>query len=186
MDERQGLTKSGVKAQPPLGGSRLNHEPLRSDGGHRLTILRQKCSFAGCMVTRPVGAWLLSQVDSDRQGGLLLMSGHGQAFAFRTRLSHTPASDWDLSWFMFLRHPLVLGPALSSPFSFCPPPPPLTPSPPSSLSLSSSESNLLQFIFLRRPCVLSLSRSLSLSMHFGVLSVVVGLCSGSEIDDGTG
>ena len=162
MDERQGLTKSGVKAQPPLGGSRLNHEPLRSDGGHRLTILRQKCSFAGCMVTRPVGAWLLSQVDSDRQGGLLLMSGHGQAFAFRTRLSHTPASDWDLSWFMFLRHPLVLGPALSSPFSFCPPPPPSLPLPlPLSLCPQASRTYYNSYFCAAPVFSLSLAHSLS-------------------------
>lgn len=51
----------------------------------------------------------MGQLDSDRQGRLVLLSESGEAAVFRAGFSYTAPSEWDLSWLVFLRHPLVLG-----------------------------------------------------------------------------
>jgi hypothetical protein len=39
----------------------------------------------------------------------VLLSESGEAAVFRAGFSYTAPSEWDLSWLVFLRHPLVLG-----------------------------------------------------------------------------
>ena len=40
----------------------------------------------------------------------MLLSEAGEAGMFRAGFSYAAPSEWDLSWLVFLRHPLVLGP----------------------------------------------------------------------------